>query len=363
MSATQTNMSKTGTSKADESQASKSQAGIVQTDVSNCCSPRRKDLEAPALSQDTDASIEADHISALSTLSHMAKIPQQAVAVPGGKALIGTDAPQIPVDEEGPLRQTSLRPFWMDAHVVSNARFAEFVSETGYETEAERLGDSFVFYDFLPDGGAQFQSVAAAPWWRMVAGANWQKPCGPDSDVTPLADHPVVHVSWNDAQAFAKWAGGRLPSEAEWEHAARGGLGDAIFPWGDRAPNEVDFFPCNIWQGIFPNQNDTTDGYAGAAPVDAFQPNGYGLYNMCGNVWEWTSQPFKVRSLKKEVKMAHQGKVGFKIVKGGSFLCHISYCYRYRIAARTGNSPDSSTSHTGFRLVYDTNPQQTREAG
>lgn len=322
---------------------------------SGCCGPNRDNATLNKGVADT-ASENGNGDIVLAALIGSSKTHPVARSIPGGKAQLGTDMPQIPVDEESPIRMSSLRPYWMDAYVVSNARFAAFVAATGYETEAERLGDSFVFYGFLPDEGRHYQSVAAAPWWRMVPGANWRQPFGKDIDMPPEADHPVVHISWNDAQAFATWAGGRLPSEAEWEHAARGGLGNVIFPWGDKAPDETDHFPCNIWQGQFPNENTALDGYVGAAPVDAFQPNGFGLYNLCGNVWEWTAQPFKIRSMKKDIKMAHQGKDGFKIVKGGSFLCHISYCFRYRIAARTGNSPDSSTSHTGFRLVYDTEP-------
>ena len=162
----------------------------------------------------------------------------------------------------------------------------------------------------------------------------------------------MVHVSWHDAAAFASWAGGHLPSEAEWEHAARGGLRDVRHPWGDDDPDDETFFPCNIWQGRFPGENLCKDGHYGTAPARAFAANGYGLYNMCGNVWEWTAEPFKVRSLKKALRQFHADKEGFKILKGGSYLCHRSYCHRYRIAARTASSPDSSTSHQGFRLAY-----------
>lgn len=287
-----------------------------------------------------------------------ARAVHQIVAIPGGRGLLGTDRPQSPVDEEGPLRTMRIKAFWMDATAVTNARFAAFVAATGYQTEAERLGDSFVFKGFLPADTAEQNAVVAAPWWRMVRGANWQCLTGPDHQSLLQPDDPVVHISWNDANAFASWAGGRLPSEAEWEHAARGGRGDVMFPWGDEAPDESGFFPCNIWQGVFPDQNTEKDGYFGVAPAHSFTPNGYGLYNMAGNVWEWTSQAFKVKSLKREVRNAHQGKTGYKVVKGGSFLCHISYCFRYRIAARTANSPDSSTSHQGFRLVYDKAPAE-----
>ena len=277
----------------------------------------------------------------------------EIVEIPGGDALIGTSDPVIAFDGEHPLRRKKIQNFRIDAAAVTNSRFHDFVDETGYRTEAERIGDSFVFAKFLRSGAHSEKAVAAAPWWLVVKGASWRLIHGPGSEDAWKPDHPVVQVTWNDARAFAKWAGGRLPTEAEWEHAARGGLGDVKFPWGSREPDDENFFPCNIWQGCFPDRDLGCDGYAGIAPAKSFEPNRYGLYNMVGNVWEWTSQPFKVRSLKKSVISFHASKKGFKLVKGGSFLCHASYCFRYRIAARSGTSPDSSTSHQGFRLVYD----------
>lgn len=287
------------------------------------------------------------------TLTDAGRDKSQIVDIPGGRTLWGTARPVLPVDGEGPLRKRRLRAFRMDAHTVTVARFAAFVEATGYQTDAERLGDSFVFHALLPPDAPPMQAVAEVPWWRVAPGASWRAPSGPGTEHLALPDHPVVHVTWNDATAFAKWAGGRLPSEPEWEHAARGGLGDVPYPWGDQDPDETGFFPCNIWQGRFPDHDLGRDGYQGTAPAQSFEPNGYGLYNMVGNVWEYTADPFKVRSLKKSAALAHQGKTGWKLGKGGSFLCHASYCYRYRIAARTGSSPDSSTSHQGFRLVYD----------
>jgi len=165
-------------------------------------------------------------------------------------------------------------------------------------------------------------------------------------------DHPAVHISWNDAKVYAEWAGGRLPTEAEWEHAARGGLGDVKFPWGDLEPDDHENFPCNIWQGRFPDENSGKDGYLTTAPARSFAPNGYGLYNLAGNVWEWTSDTYKVKSLKKQVKERLKHMKNYKLSKGGSFLCHKSYCFRYRIAARSGTSPDSATTHHGFRVVW-----------
>lgn len=234
---------------------------------------------------------------------------------------------------------------------VSNAMFAQFIEETNYLTEAEWFGWSFVFQSNVAEEVGPTQAVQNVEWWRKVDGAFWADVNGPDSGFQP--DHPVVHVSWNDARAFAKWAGGRLPTEAEWEHAARGGQGDIPFPWGTQEPDDTDFQPCNIWQGRFPDLNTGKDGYVATAPVKSFQPNGYGLYNMCGNVWEWTSEPMKIRSLSKTGKAQRERHKGAKLMKGGSFLCHKSYCFRYRIAARTGTTPDTSTSHQGFRLVFD----------
>ncbi len=276
-----------------------------------------------------------------------------AVPIPGGPGLVGTNSPAIVEDGEGPMRTTRIKAISIDRSVVTNARFKEFVDATGYVTEAETLGSSFCFFKHLPKLTGKTQAVVSAEWWRIVDGANWRLINGPNTQDAWHADHPVVHVSWHDANAYAKWSGGRLPTEAEWEHAARGGLGDIRFPWGDEEPDDTGFFPCNIWQGRFPANNTERDGYAATAPAKSYDPNGYGLFNMAGNVWEWTSEPFKVRSLKKSVQAFHADRKGFKLLKGGSFLCHISYCYRYRIAARTGNSANSSTSHQGFRLVYE----------
>jgi len=317
-----------------------------------CCSPSRDN--GAAIAGEQNQNNQADVIALAGAADDGG---HEIVEIPGGKSLLGTDNPQVLADEEGPSRTVRLKPFFIDTTAVTNRRFAQFVAATGYQTEAERLGDSFVFKGFLPPDSYLDKSVAAAPWWRMVEGANWRCLSGPEQNTPIRPDDPVVHISWNDATAFAEWAGGRLPSEAEWEHAARGGLGDVMFPWGDQAPDETGFFPCNIWQGTFPDHNTEGDGYFGIAPAKSFAPNGYGLYNMAGNVWEWTAQAFKVKSLRKDIRAAHQGKTGFKVVKGGSYLCHISYCFRYRIAARTANSPDSSTTHQGFRLVYDRPPK------
>lgn len=314
----------------------------MSTQNKSCCSPAREGgQQAPSDQVDLTQNPPVD-------------LRENSVQIPGGSSLIGTDRPVFAVDEEGPLRKTKLKPFRIGRTSVTNAEFARFVAATNYVTEAERFGWSFVFHLQLPEDFQPTLGVAGLEWWRRVEGAYWRDVLGPGSAEAHLhPDHPVVHMSYNDALAYATWAGGRLPSEAEWEHAARGGLGNVRYPWGDDEPNDTDFTPCNIWQGEFPRHNTCLDGYLATAPAQGFQPNGYGLYNMCGNVWEWISDPFKLKSLKREAKMRMQAQKGWRLSKGGSFLCHASYCHRYRIAARMSNSPDSSTTHTGFRVVWD----------
>lgn len=279
----------------------------------------------------------------------------EKIAIPGGSAEVGTDEQLLPMDGEGPCRFVKLTPFLIDAATVTNARFECFVADTNYITEAERFGWSFVFQNNLLKRPDATMRVGGTDWWVRVDGACWRTPEGPGSSIRSRADHPVVHVSYRDAERFAHWAGGRLPREAEWEHAARGGLSGVRFPWGNDEPTDEEASFCNIWQGQFPHTNVAADGYASTAPARSFPPNGYGLYNSCGNVWEWCSDRFRVRSLRKEARVLNNlsEKEDRRLLKGGSFLCHRSYCYRYRIAARTGNAPDTSTTHIGFRVVYD----------
>ena len=261
----------------------------------------------------------------------------------------------LPSDGEGPLRSVPVGAFRFETTTVTNQAFARFVAATEYRTEAERFGWSFVFSvpaDAAADRGGR---VVGAEWWQRIDGAFWGEPEGPGSTVESLGDHPVVHVSARDAEAYAAWTGGRLPTEAEWEYAARAGQRGSLFPWGDREPNDTDVFPCNIWQGDFPRRNTGADGWPATAPARSFEPNPWGLYNLSGNVWEWTSDRFRVRSLSRDAKALNleAAREDRRVLKGGSFLCHRSYCYRYRIAARIGNSPDTSTSHVKFRVAYD----------
>lgn len=281
--------------------------------------------------------------------------------IPGTtRPVLGTSFPRIPNDGEELRPSKPIRPFRSMVTTVTNSDFAAFVDATGYRTEAERIGWSFVFWLDVPKSIETSQGVVGTEWWRRIDGANWRDINGPGTFAEAWhADHPVTQVSWNDARIFADWAGGRLPTEAEWEHAARGGLGDALYPWGGLDPNDTDVLPCNIWQGTFPNQNTSADGFSSTAPAQSFGPNGYGLYNVVGNVWEWTADPYRIRSLKKAAKAKMKSMAGLKVAKGGSFLCHRSYCWRYRIAARVGNYPDSTTPHMGFRLVFDTDEHTT----
>ena len=242
-----------------------------------------------------------------------------------------------PEDGEGPVRARSVAAFEVGVCAVTNAQFAQFVAATGHRTVAEEEGSSFVFAGLLPDDFPPTRAVAAAPWWREVEGAAWNRPEGPQSDVAGRPDHPVVHVSWHDAAAFCAWAGGRLPTETEWEFAARGGLDGRVFPWGDELEPGGEH-RMNVWQGTFPSANDCSDGWYGTAPVDSYAPNGFGLFNTCGNVWEWTGSPVGATDPRR-------------VSRGGSYLCHASYCRRYRVAARQGLPPDSSTGNLGFRCA------------
>lgn len=259
------------------------------------------------------------------------------ISLQGGAFLMGTeDVDGCSADGEGPVREVWVEPFEIDPYAVTNARFAEFVEATGYVTESERFGWSYVFAGFLPAEQRRVaRRVPEVPWWCGVVEATWRNPEGPGSNVDGRWDHPVTQVSVADAEEFCAWAGMRLPTETEWEFAARGGLVQARYPWGDEL-TPSGRHRCNIWQGRFPVKNTVADGYRGTAPVDAFAPNGYGLYNVVGNVWEWCADWFDADE---------------RVQRGGSYLCHESYCNRYRVAARGKNTPDSAAGNVGFRCA------------
>lgn len=297
--------------------------------------------------------------------------------IPGGTFRMGSDK-HYP--EESPAHRVAIEGFWIDRTPVSNYEFRKFINATGYVTFAEIAPDPRDYPGALPHMLKAGSLVFTPPkhavdttdwsqWWKFKFGANWRRPYGPRSSISGLGDHPVVHVSYRDAQAYAKWAGKELPSEAEWERAARGGLDGAEFAWG------TEFTPegrqmANTWQGIFPHENLALDGYERTSPVTAFPPNNYGVYDMIGNVWEWTSDwyapkheadvpkacciPENPRGGREEESYdpcQPRIRIPRKVIKGGSHLCAPNYCRRYRPAARHAEAVDTSTSHLGFRCV------------
>ena len=292
-----------------------------------------------------------------------AAVRSSMVWLPGGSFLMGSDRFYR---EERPAHLVSVGGFWMDPHPVTNDEFGEFVCATGYATLAERPPDPAMYKDADPSllvpGSLVFRKpdrpVAlrdSRAWWEYLPGADWRHPEGPRSSLEGRARHPVVHVAYEDACAYAAWAGKELPNEAEWEFAARGGLDGATYAWGD-VPAPAGRAMANTWQGRFPWENLCEDGYEGTSPVDAFPANGYGLHDMIGNVWEWTASLFAPHGAEHQVKSCCVPSgpgvaLPRRVVKGGSHLCAPNYCLRYRPAARQGEQVDTSTCHIGFRCI------------
>jgi formylglycine-generating enzyme len=301
--------------------------------------------------------------------------PPGMVWIPGGTFLMGSNK-HYP--EEAPAHRARVDPFWMDAHAVTNAEFARFVRETGHVTLAERAPDPADYPGARPELLVPASVVFVKPrhrvdlrnpyeWWTYVPGADWRHPRGPGSTIDGLDDHPVVHVAFEDVEAFARWAGKELPTETEWEFAARGGLGGAEFVWGvELTPGGR--YMANTWQGEFPYENQCADGFEWTAPVGSFPANGYGLLDMAGNVWEWTTDWFEDRhQIAKSCctisnprggerersydPCSPEIRIPRKVMKGGSYLCAPNYCRRYRPAARMPQPVDTSTCHLGFRCI------------
>ena len=299
--------------------------------------------------------------------------------IPGGEFLMGSDADAAWRDES-PAHRVSVRGFWMDRTEVTNAQFRAFVEATGYVTTAERPPDLAEIMKQVPPGtppppkeSLVAGSLVFTPpagrvplddvsrWWTWTPGADWKHPEGPGSDVAGRDAHPVVHVSWDDASAYARWAGKRLPTEAEWEFAARGGLAGKPYVWGDEAPGAGGVWRANTWQGDFPHRNTAEDGHPRTAPVGSYPSNGYGLHDMAGNVWEWCADWYRADLYRARAGggvVADPGGPesgerfgGMRSQRGGSFLCNDAYCSRYRPGARHGCAPDTGMSHVGFRCA------------
>jgi sulfatase modifying factor 1 len=307
----------------------------------------------------------------------MASVHDDMLWIPGGTFRMGSDR-HYP--EEAPVHRVSIGSFWMDRTPVTNRAFHRFVQATGYVTFAEKVPDAKDYPGALPQMLRAGSLVFVPPkhavdlrnwgeWWRYTFGANWRRPHGPRSSLSGLHDHPVVHVAYCDAEAYARWAGKEMPTEAEWEFAARGGLEGAEFAWGDElAPAGVQM--ANTWQGAFPHENLATDGFERTSPVGAFPANGYGLCDMIGNVWEWTADWYspaheadapKTCCIPQNPRGARMAasydpcepamRIPRKVLKGGSHLCAPNYCRRYRPAARHPQPVDTSASHVGFRCI------------
>lgn len=297
-------------------------------------------------------------------LTNQDSLKQDIIYIKNGTFYLGTDNPIIKTDGESPKREVYLSSFYIDKYEVSNDKFDKFIKSTSFITESEKFGWSFVFDLAVPEHIRRniTQAVHGTSWWLPVQGSYWKEPEGPGTNVfkSNRGSYPVVQVSWNDAVAYCNWAGGRLPTEAEWEYVARGSksLNRFRYPWGNKLLPDGKY-KANIFQGDFPTYNTVEDGYQFLAPVDAYGPqNDYGVYNMIGNAWEWVQDWYEVLQSNSNVLSPIENPQGpsfgkEKVKKGGSFLCTKQYCYRYRIVARSPSTPDSATLNAGFRCAYN----------
>lgn len=306
---------------------------------------------------------------ALSEPAEKQNAPDGMIWIPGGAFWMGSD--NGPEDEQ-PRHQVTVDGFWMDKYEVTNAQFAKFVKATGYRTIAEQKPDPIKYPDAPKDKLVPFSAVfkccpaeldGPPVWWQFTPGADWRHPEGPKSTLEGKDDYPVVHIAWEDAAAYAKWAGKRLPTEAEWEYAARGGLDKKEFTWGDAKQGEKGKWYANTFQGRFPLKDTGDDGFTGLAPVGKFPANGYGLHDMSGNAWEWCRDWYQPKYYRVSPAKNPQGpergieevpgEGPSKVRRGGSFLCANDYCRRYLPSSRDKNPADSAANHTGFRCVKE----------
>ncbi len=314
-------------------------------DGKSCCSPANPDVPDSSF---PDPGFRRINTGATEGMRRLA----------GGSFQMGNERDYgFPADGEDPVHQVNVSPFYIDETTVTNEQFNGFINETGYKTEAEQFGWSFVFQGLLtPKQLARVKNRAlGSEWWCRIDGATWRNPEGPGTHIKKRWQHPVVHVTWHDAMAYATWAGKRLATEAEWEYAARGGVefGNR-FPWGDELEPDGKH-RMNVWQGSFPHTNTTADGHYGTAPARAYRANGFGLSQMTGNIWEWCwdwfDPSYYAKSPADNPTGPTENLTNRRVMRGGSFLCHEGYCNRYRVDARNSNTPDSSSSNTGFRCV------------
>ena len=376
----------------------KDKTGAIDTKTPDVGSEAQSCSSVSRIARITDTDLNPGYLAAINAINTDAQKQDDfdgMVKIEGGTFAMGGDIPEgfedmeataLPQGDEFPKHPVKVSSFWMDTHEVTNAEFAAFVQATGYVTVAEQPVDWDEIKKQLPAGTPKPPDENLLPaslvfsyaprsasrdnlgnWWQFKPGVNWKQPNGPGSSIEGKEDHPVVHISWYDALAYAKWAGKRLPTEAEWEYAMRGGLEGKMYPWGNEKTEQGAHY-ANHLQGEFPYANTVADGFEYAAPVGSFPPNGYGLYDMAGNVWEWTSDWYSAKYYKElsqtgEVAIDPQGpNESFevynnlekkKVIRGGSFLCHDDWCSGYRNARRMRNTPDTSMEHIGFRCVRD----------
>lgn len=311
----------------------------------SCCSPQRP-------------SVPESNAAPEGIPAHGAGVEHVSIDLPGGSFAMGDAFGEgYAADGETPVHEVTLSPFSVDAYAVTNRQFAAFAESTGYRTDSEKYGSSAVFHlAFKGEAAEVIAPVPGVPWWLNVRGASWRNPAGSHSSYLDVLDHPVVHVSHFDAFAYCSWAGRSLPTEAQWEYMARGGLSGARYAWGDELEPGGEH-RCNIWQGDFPRSNTQADGFLTTAPVGTFEPNGFGVFQSAGNVWEWCADWFLPKYYATceragTVSDPEGPTIGNgRVMRGGSYLCHDSYCNRYRVAARSHNSPDSASGNVGFRTV------------